>query len=81
MTQFQKKVPFQLLDVERGRHEDELDASRVCVDELLAEQHHEVKVLFAVVDLVQDDVRVLGEAPERKCEIFIFGHFKISGTF
>jgi hypothetical protein len=81
MTQFQKKVPFQLLDVERGRHEDELDASRVCVDELLAEQHHEVEVLFAVVDLVQDDVRVLGEAPERKYEIFIFGHFKISVTF
>ena len=53
----------QFSDVECGRHEDELHAARVRVDELLGEQHQEVHVLFAVVNLVENDVCPICQTP------------------
>ena len=55
--------PHELVDVQGGRHEDDLDSARVGVDELFDQQAHEVKVFFAIVNLVQDDVGPRGDAP------------------
>jgi len=58
-----KTLRSKFVDVEGGGHQDDLHAPRIRVDELLDEEHHEVQILFAIVNLVQDYVGPLREGP------------------